>query len=614
MPLIVTLFILYEALIVAFFYNEYKTIVETSHAKSIESVESSLKQVINTFRVSNDNFHMQYAPRLGWYMHEQQGASKERKESLRAQMLSEFMPFYNAKNLDSLDGFQIFDAQGRSFLRFHNISHHSDSLCTLRYSIKQMVQNYTYSQGFEIGRYKEAFRYQYPLFYDGKFVGAYEYSIAFGALLKEMKQIYAQQYLLLLDAKKLEQTIDPEIFKNRYETLDGLGYLYKKEPLHDSFHSSKLKSLLNERAFVEALELKQKRVIDYSFNRKSCRVALLPIYDIEKSEVGMMIVDAGEGPLAGLLNTTLIETALAMVLGSFIFILLAHQVKEKLYVRNLLNSQKELLIVTNGEKIQDANQTFLNFFGFKTLSDFQRLHDCICDFFIEEQGYLQKKMGELNWLEYIQKHLDQKHYVQMYDKELATIKIFEIEYDYSKEIDYNFIVFKNVTDFIREKSELQTLANHDPLTKIYNRQKFEESLKEKMKRIGLYPSLSLSLIMFDIDHFKEVNDTYGHDTGDMVLSELSALVSEHIRQGDVFARWGGEEFMIILDAPLQKALVFAQKLRTIIEKEDFKGISITSSFGVTQCRASDNFETLTKRCDKLLYKAKESGRNRVESE
>lgn len=614
MPLIVTLFILYEALIVTFFYNQYKTIVETSHAKSIESVESSLKQAINTFRLSNDNFHMQYAPRLGWYMNQQLGASDEKKDDLRHQLLREFMPFYNAKKIDSLDGFQIFDAEGRSFLRFHNVSRHSDSLCTLRYSIKQMIQSYKYAQGLEIGRYQEAFRYQYPLFYDGKFVGAYEYSISFGALLKEMKQIYAQQYLLLLDADKLEKTIDPEVFKNRYKPLDDLEYYYKKEPLHDSFHSSKLKSLLNERAFVEALELKQKKVIDYAFNHKSCRVALLPIYDIEKSETGMMIVDAGEDPLAGLLNTTLIETALAMILGSFIFILLAHQVKEKLYVRNLLNSQKELLIVTNGEKIQDANQTFLNFFGFKTLRDFKRLHDCICDFFIEEPGYLHKSMGQLNWLEYIQKHLDQKHYVQMYDKELAILKIFEIEYKYSKEINYSFIVFKNVTDFMREKSELETLASHDQLTKIYNRQKFEESLKQKMSHITLYPSVTLSLIMFDIDHFKEVNDTYGHDAGDMVLSELSSLVSEHIRQGDIFARWGGEEFMIILDALLQKALVFAQKLRSIIEKHDFKSINITSSFGVTQYRASDNFETLTKRCDKLLYQAKESGRNRVESE
>jgi diguanylate cyclase (GGDEF)-like protein len=124
----------------------------------------------------------------------------------------------------------------------------------------------------------------------------------------------------------------------------------------------------------------------------------------------------------------------------------------------------------------------------------------------------------------------------------------------------------------------------------------------------------LSLIIFDIDYFKEVNDTYGHQAGDTVLQEIAKLILKNIKTSDVFARWGGEEFVILLpDTTVEGAYQFAQKLRTLIKEYPFEVVDqITSSFGVGQLNEYENKMTLFEKVDKALYNAKNSGRDRVE--
>jgi len=120
--------------------------------------------------------------------------------------------------------------------------------------------------------------------------------------------------------------------------------------------------------------------------------------------------------------------------------------------------------------------------------------------------------------------------------------------------------------------------------------------------------------MLDIDRFKEINDAFGHQAGDTVLSELTDLVKENIRNNDFFARFGGEEFMIIVQTPkLKKAVELAEKLRSTIEMHDFTlKINVTCSFGVTSNEQDDTNGSIIYRADTALYKAKENGRNRVE--
>jgi len=177
----------------------------------------------------------------------------------------------------------------------------------------------------------------------------------------------------------------------------------------------------------------------------------------------------------------------------------------------------------------------------------------------------------------------------------------------------NIILEKEIMDRLKIEAELVQLATIDPLTSIANRRKFNDVLEAEMKRDSRYNN-GLALIMCDLDHFKRVNDKRGHNVGDEVLKEFTQLISSNIRNTDTFARWGGEEFVILLpDTQLDTAIRTAEKLRMISEEHYYPYIgNITASFGVTRILKGDNETTFINRADDALYRAKESGRNNTE--
>jgi diguanylate cyclase (GGDEF)-like protein len=161
--------------------------------------------------------------------------------------------------------------------------------------------------------------------------------------------------------------------------------------------------------------------------------------------------------------------------------------------------------------------------------------------------------------------------------------------------------------------ELRFQATTDPLTGLYNRLKFDETLVSEISRAKRYGT-PLALMLYDIDHFKQVNDRYGHQIGDSVLVRLSQIVSMNIRNIDLLARWGGEEFVILAPgSDGEMARQAAEKLVAVIGQAVFDGAgTITCSFGIAQYADGDNAETLMARADHALYQAKMNGRNRVE--
>lgn len=160
---------------------------------------------------------------------------------------------------------------------------------------------------------------------------------------------------------------------------------------------------------------------------------------------------------------------------------------------------------------------------------------------------------------------------------------------------------------------LNEQAVRDPLTGLYNRLEFNRILETETARSIRY-DLPLSLILFDIDFFKSINDTYGHAAGDSILVEMADLVTLNIRQGDFLFRWGGEEFTIIAPhSDCGEAATLAEKIRKIIEQYRFSIMkTVTCSFGVTQFSREESIKTFFKKADKAMYIAKTGGRNRVE--
>jgi len=177
------------------------------------------------------------------------------------------------------------------------------------------------------------------------------------------------------------------------------------------------------------------------------------------------------------------------------------------------------------------------------------------------------------------------------------------------------LIFGAMLAHIKILSEqLSKMAYTDSLTHIYNRLHFAHFLDAEIDKVKRYGG-TFSIIFFDLDHFKEVNDNFGHLVGDEVLEKITNIVSSANRSADIFARYGGEEFIILApETDLSGALIHAERLRNDIEKSDFNTAGhVTSSFGVTEFIAeSDTVERLFDRVDKALYLAKDRGRNRVE--
>ena len=166
----------------------------------------------------------------------------------------------------------------------------------------------------------------------------------------------------------------------------------------------------------------------------------------------------------------------------------------------------------------------------------------------------------------------------------------------------------------RSEADVLLMATTDSLTEIANRREFNRILEREIERAKRFGG-RMSLIMFDIDHFKRVNDLFGHDVGDEILQTIATIVKENIRAVDVFARWGGEEFMIlVLQSDMPGARALAEKLRLKIAGHQFKKIKeLTVSFGVGAFDPNDDVLSLVKRADDALYRAKNNGRNRVET-
>ncbi len=162
---------------------------------------------------------------------------------------------------------------------------------------------------------------------------------------------------------------------------------------------------------------------------------------------------------------------------------------------------------------------------------------------------------------------------------------------------------------------IERLSVTDKLTQLYNRTKIDELFLLELGKARRYGN-ALSVVLLDLDHFKQVNDTYGHQTGDLVLRNLAETLRRNVRDSDHIGRWGGEEFVILAPSTdLEQARALAEKLRAAIAGHDFAEVGHkTASFGVATWRDGDDEDSMTKRADECLYMAKGEGRNRVVAE
>jgi two-component system cell cycle response regulator len=189
------------------------------------------------------------------------------------------------------------------------------------------------------------------------------------------------------------------------------------------------------------------------------------------------------------------------------------------------------------------------------------------------------------------------------------------------QIGANTVVKFSIQDQLEEQYQrsIYESATRDGLTRIFNKKYFLDTLRKEFAYC-LRHRVALSLVMFDIDHFKKINDTYGHPAGDYVLQKVAAKVAETVRQEDLFARYGGEEFALMLrESAADKSIRCAERCRRAVDGSEFvfngTPIRVSISLGVATVLDSDfaQPEDLISAADKYLYRAKKGGRNRVEA-
>lgn len=201
----------------------------------------------------------------------------------------------------------------------------------------------------------------------------------------------------------------------------------------------------------------------------------------------------------------------------------------------------------------------------------------------------------------------------MFNKTHKSSKVeLELFKTISETISFGMQAIENRIEKEKLIKELDIQATTDALTKCVNRHKGSQIVINEVERSHRY-NRPLSLLYFDVDFFKTINDIYGHEQGDQALISIAKITNKLIRKLDISVRWGGEEFIIILpECDLNSAVIIAEKLRTNFEAHEFiKGRNLTASFGVATLQDSENWEHLIKRADDFMYKAKRNGRNRV---
>ncbi|MGA9046482.1 diguanylate cyclase [Sulfuricurvum sp.] len=494
---------------------------------------------------------------------------------------------------------QFHASDGRSILRMHRKEQFGDNIALRRPMLRAVHSTRKMVSGFEGGVGGIAFRIIMPVFDKEEYVGALEFGIDTPFFVDKIKQITGSESILLIHENVLGAA-------DKSQYAEGIGE-YRYASITEG-QKGYMRAFMDKNPRMESKNIR--------IDSKDYEINPLFLHDSEGKKVGAVIcindVTGGYQNSVEAVVGSIVLTAILLILFWSLFeyafgSLIGKLNLQERYIKTILNSQKNIVVVTDGKKIIYANLAFFDYFGYATLDNFLSEHSCICDFFEsgESNEYLQSNMDGMLWTEYLLRYSSLEHKVKMCvagKTSIFTVNSQKMTYD---DQIRHVVVFTDIT-------KLNELATQDVLTQVANRFQFDKVLEHSITLSQRY-GRALSMMLIDIDHFKEVNDTYGHLIGDEVLKKLAHILTKGIRKSDIVARWGGEEFVILLpDSELSAAEKLAETLRLKIAESDFKPIiQVTCSIGVVQWNQGESSDHFLKRVDEKLYLAKESGRNCV---
>lgn len=282
--------------------------------------------------------------------------------------------------------------------------------------------------------------------------------------------------------------------------------------------------------------------------------------------------------------------------------------------RRLLDDMPQPAVILQGERVLAINRAWLRFLGLASMQEFKSRGFVLEQFLADPPP----EEGLAAWAcRLADDPLDRQHRLRLThpDRPGQPPQVFQAAASRLPGAGRCLLTLADVTELELERRELLDLANLDPLTRALNRRKLSEVLDDEASRAARYGT-PLSLVLLDIDHFKAINDTRGHDAGDAVLVELASRLRAGLRKVDRLARFGGEEFVVVAPGiDLARAAELAERLRLAVAGAPFAAAGrVTASFGLAQFVPPEAPEATLSRADQALYRAKAGGRNRVEPE
>lgn len=492
---------------------------------------------------------------------------------------------------------QIMDAEANVLYRSWT-KESGENLLGIRKDLQEVIDKQSVISSINPGRHNLSLRAIVPLMLDGKFIGMLEVISHFNSISKSFAQTDIES-VVVLKKEFREQLIHPmtRLFIGEY-------YIANQDaphPLMEFLYKHGIENYLNDGYRVETGKI----IVSYPLRGLDGEdvgyyVMAKEVSDISHSDLDLYMFKWSA-------FTIIVLMGIVIVWSGFLYYAKA---RDKNYYLNVINTSNNIIIINDTTKIVEVNNTFFKFFKeFESIEHIKKRKVCLCDYFIQEEGYLDAVNAGMNWVEYLVQHKSEENKVKL--NLYGEIRYFSISASIvSEELGHFAVIMSEITQQENYKRELEYLSTTDALTRIGNRRYFQMKLQEEIARSKRYKT-PLSMILFDIDFFKQVNDQFGHDVGDQVLAEYADMIHDLLRENDVFCRIGGEEFVIISPhTALEDARVVAEKVRHVV-KESKRIVPITMSFGVVEYQMSESLESMFKRADQMLYTAKEHGRDRV---
>lgn len=496
---------------------------------------------------------------------------------------------------------QFHNADGTSLLRVHQPDVYGDSIASLRSMVAHIHREHKTVYGFEEGRQGLAFRILTPVIENGIYLGAVEFGIDASYITDKINRYTGYQSFFMIHEKNVGILSNISNFLKIGNML-AINVSPKLLPLIESYK--------NQHQILENCVIK--------YGSQTYAIKTIVVNNYLNQPIGAVIfvqavADFSHHVFQMIIATALITLVLILVLWiiiSRVYDTVAEKMSfQEAYNQTILNTIPSPVIVTDGQQLIAANKTFLAYFHYPSVDAFKHEHACVCEYFEEgdTEEYLLPMVNDQRWSEYINDHPQIQHKAKITIEGKTTI--FEVKLSILRfHLENRYVVI--FTDI----SSMEARSMTDQLTGVANRLHFTMVFEHSIN-MARRDQKSLGIVFFDIDHFKVVNDHFGHLIGDKILIHLAVLVKQRLRKSDIIARWGGEEFIILLpDTSLEETLIVAEVIRKTIELENFETVGrLTCSFGVAALEHDESSEELLNRLDRLLYIAKESGRNRVVS-